>query len=102
MEWNVLKDFYKSIHDVIAHPRDVALLLFQEGVVSEEVLGEVNVETRSLSEKNTAIMRAVSAAVKGDPKKLLILIAVLKRFAESTPVAKQMKEVLHSHWLQCM
>ena len=101
MELEVLRRFYKHIHEVIAHPRDVTLLLFQEGVVSKETLGEVIVETKPISEKNVSIMRAVSSAVKGDPKKLLMLIAVLDRFAESAPVASRMRDGLRSQWLQC-
>ena len=98
MESEVLRIFYNDIHQVIAHPRDVALLLYQEGVVAEGVLDEVTDPARPSSEKTDVIMRAVSKAVKGDPKKLLMLIAVLGNFAESVPVANRMKERLRAHW----
>ena len=93
-ESEVLRRFYSDVQEVIAHPRSAASLLYQEGVISEEVLN-----TEPSSEKNAAIIRAVSAAVKADPKKLLVLIAVLNRFAESAPVASRMRDALRSHWL---
>ena len=99
MESEVLREFYHVITEVIAHPRDVALLLYQEGVVAEGVLDEVFVPARPSSEKKDAIMRAVSAAVKGDPKKFLVLIAVMGTFAESAPVARRMRDALRAHWL---
>ena len=94
IETEVLRRFYSDIQEVMAHPRNTASLLYQEGVISEGVLN-----TEPSSEKNSAIMRAVSAAVKGDRKKLLVLIAVLDKFAESAPVASRMRDALRSHWL---
>ena len=98
MESEVLRNFYSDITEVMAHPRKVALQLFQEGVVAEPVLDEVNVPARPPSEKKDAIMRAVSAAVKGDPKKFLVFIAVMQMFAEAAPVANRMKNALREHW----
>ena len=93
----MLRRFYSDISEVIAHRREVALLLFQEGVVAEGVLHDVIVQAKPSSEKKNAIMRAVSAAVRGDPKKFLVLIAVLEKFAESAPVASRMREALRAH-----
>ena len=94
----MLRNFYSDITEVMVHPRNVALKLYQEGVVAEPVLDEVNVPARSSLEKKDAIMRAVSAAVRGDSKKLLVFIAVMQMFAESAPVANRMKNVLREHW----
>ena len=94
----MLRRFYSDITEVIAHPRNVALRLYQEGVVAEEVLDEVIVPAKPSSEKKDAIMRAVSAAVRGDPKKLLVFIAVLGKFAESAPMASRMRDALRAHW----
>ena len=93
MESEVLRRFYSDIQEVIAHPRNTASLLYQEGVISEEVLNKPS------SEQSAAVMRAVSSAVKADPKKFLVLIAVLDRFTESAPVASRMRDALRSHWL---
>ena len=98
-ESGVLRSFCSSVTEVIVHPRDVALLLFQEGVVAEAVLDEVVVATRPSLEKNVAIMRAFSAAVKSDPVKLWVLIAVLEKSPESAPVASRMRDALRSHGL---
>ena len=46
----MLRSFNSNIQKVIAHPRSVALLLYQEGMISEEVLNKPS------SEKNTAII----------------------------------------------
>ena len=99
MESEVLRKFYSDIHQVIVHPRDVTLLLYQEGVVAEAVLDEAIVPAKPSPEKTVALMRAVSAAVKGDPKKLLVFIAVLEKFPESAPVASRMRDELRAHWL---
>ena len=64
--------------------------------MAEGLLDEVFVPARPSSEKKDAIMRAVSAAVKGDPKKFLVLIAVMGTFA---PVARRMRDALRAHWL---
>ena len=94
MESEVLRRFYSVITEVIAHPRDVALLLYEEGVVAEGVLDEVTVPAKPSPEKKDAIMRAVRAAVRGDPKKLSVFITTLEKFSESAPVASRMR----AHW----
>ena len=96
----ILRHFFSDVQDVIAHPRRVASMLYQEGMVSEDVVDEVIVSTKPCSEKNASIMRAVSAAVKADPKKLFVLIAVLEKFPESAPVASKMGDTLCSHGLE--
>ena len=45
-------------------------------------------------------MRAVDAAVRGDPQKLWVFIAVMEKFAQSAPVASRMTDELRSHGLQ--
>ena len=47
----VLTKHFGDIHQAIVNPWEVALQLFQEGVVGKEVLGEVMVSNRSCSEK---------------------------------------------------
>ena len=95
----VLRSSYSDIHEAIAYPTKVALRLHQEGVVAEDVLDEVAVATKTLSEKITSIMRAVSAAIKSDPNTIWVLIAVLRKFPESAPVANNMSDALRSHGL---
>ena len=98
-ESKVLRSFYSDVTEVIVHPGKVAPLLFQEGVVAEAVLDEVLVATKPSSEKNHAIMRAVSAAVKADCLKIWVFIAVLEKSPESAPVASRMRDALCSHGL---
>ena len=100
VESEVIRSFYNSIQEVIAHPGGVTAMLYQERVVSEGVVDEVVVSNKPCSEKNAAIMRAVGAAVRGDPKKIWILIAVLESFAESISVANRMRDVLRSRGLE--
>ena len=42
-------------------------------------------------------MRAVSAAVRADPKKLQVLIAVLEKSPESAPMSRKMRDALKRH-----
>ena len=100
LESEVLRRFFSNIHETIVQPRDVAFLLYQEGVVSEQVVDEVVVTGKPCSEKNAAVMRAVEAAVKADPKKVWILIGVLEKFAEPAPVASRMREELSSRGIE--
>ena len=100
VESEVLRRFYGDIHEVIVHPRKVASLLFQEGVVSEEVVDKALVSAEPYSEKNAAIMRAVSAAVKADPKNLQVFIAVLEKSPESAPMANKMRDALQRYELK--
>ena len=95
----VLRSFYTKIQKVMAHPRSVAAMLYEEGVVAIELVSEVTGHELP-SEKKAAIMRAISAAVEGDPKKLWVLITVLENFAESAPVGRKMEDELHSHGLE--
>ena len=69
-------------------------MLFEEGVVAQEVVDEVNDRELYLNKKS-AIIRAVSVAVTADPRKLWVLIAVLEKFDESAPVASRMRDELH-------
>ena len=99
LELEVLRRFYSNILDVIQHPVGVGTMLFQEAMVSEKV-DKIVTPAKPLLEKNAAIMRAVSAAVRTDAKKLWVLIAVLEKFAESAPVASRMRDKLRSHGLE--
>ena len=96
---DVLRHFYSDIQECIAHPGDVASSLFSEGVISEGVLGEAELSSKSLSERNAGIMRAIRVAVRADPRRVWVVIAVLEKFAESAPVARRMRGELESHGL---
>ena len=96
----IFRRFSSNIQEVIVHPVRTATLLFQEGLISEEVVGDVVGTNNAPSEKNAAIMRAVRASVRADPNRLWVLIAVLKKFGESTPVADRMRDQLRSHGLE--
>ena len=92
----VLRQFYSDIQESIAHPRKVASLLVSEAVVSEDT---TEILSKPLSERNAAIMRSIRVAVRADPKKMWVVIAVLEKFTESFPVASKMREVLKRHGL---
>ena len=82
---SILQRHYSDISSVLLHPTEVAGMLFQEGVVSEETLSEVT--AGKPAERRAALMRAVMAAVKGECGKLKVVMAVLEKFAESYPLA---------------
>ena len=97
VEVEVLSYFYNDIQECIAQPGGVAVMLFSEGVVSEEVLDQAELFTKSPSEKNAEIMSAVTVAVKANPKRVWILIAVLEKGPKSAPVASRMRGALEIH-----
>ena len=102
VELEVLKNNFSHIYEAITHSLDVAVWLYQEGVVSKEFVGEMAVSTRLFSENNVTIMRAVEAAVGAEPKKLWVLMSVLERFSESAPLTDRMRDVLISRGLEGM
>ena len=96
---DVLTHFYSDIQLCIAHPGGVASLLISEGVVSEVVLDEAELSSKSLSERNAGILRAIRVAVRAEHKKVWVVIAVLEKFTESAPVARRMRDVLNVYGL---
>ena len=95
VEVEVFRRFYSDIQDCIAQPEGVAAMLFSEGIVPEEVLGEVEPSTKPCTEKNTAILRAIRVAIKADPKRVWeMLIRALEKYPGSAPVAKKMRATL--------
>ena len=96
----VLRLFFSDIQKAIVHPVSVVAKLYQEGMVSEDLVDEVVVSTKPCSEKNAAIMRAVDAVVTTDPEKLWAFIAVLEEFLESAPLGRKMRNELRSRGLE--
>ena len=95
----VLRQFFNDIQEAMVYPVRVVAKLYQEGVVSEDLVNEVEV-SKPCSEKNAAIMRAVRAAVGTDPEKLWVFIAVLEEFTESGPLGRKMRDELRSRGLE--
>ena len=87
---DVLRRFYSQIQEVIEYPTRVAAKLYEKGVVSKDLLRKVD----DREDKSAAIMSSVNTAVRADPKKLWVLIAVLEEFAESDIVASKMRHEL--------
>ena len=96
----VLRRFFSDIQKTMVYPVSVAAKLYQEGVVSEDLVGEVVVSTKPCSEKNAAILRAVGAVVGTDPEKLWAFIAVLEEFPASAPLGRKMRDELRSRGLE--
>ena len=95
----VLRLFFSDIQKVMVYPVSVVPKLYQEGVVSEDLVNEMDV-SKPCSEKNAAILRAVGAAVKTDPEKLWAFIAVLEESPASAPLGRKMRDELRSRGLE--
>ena len=95
----MLRQFFSDIQKVMVYPVSVVAKLYQEGVVSEDLVNEVDV-SRPYSEKNAAILRAVRAAIRTDPERLWVFIAVLEGFPESAPLGRKMRNELRSRGLE--
>ena len=92
-----LEDIRKAI---VPQPWDTTIQLFQEYVVSKEVLSDVVDSTKPLSEKSIAIMRAVQEAVEAEPKKMWVLITALERITWCGPVVGRMRDALRAHGIE--
>ena len=99
LEVDVLMHYDSEIQECIPHHGDIVSLLISEGVVSERVLDRKQLSSKPLSERNADIMHSVRVAVIADPRRMGVLIAVLEKFTESTPVAKKMRGALEIHGL---
>ena len=94
-EFGVLRQFYSQIEAVL-DPVGVAKLLWQDGLLTDAQLDNAEQSSTPLEQKRADIMSAVRRVVKGDPKKLWVLITALEEFPASVPVAKKMRQALNS------
>lgn len=94
-ETEVLKRFYSQIESVL-DPAEVAQLLWQNGVLTDDQLDNAKHVSSSSSQRRSEVMTAVRKVVNGDPKKLWVLIDTLEQFPASAPVASKMREALKS------
>ena len=100
MELEIVRRFYSDIQNAVMHNIvGIAALLYQEGVVAEEVVDEARL-SKPPAEKTVAILQAVSAAVKIDSKTFWVLLSVLEKFPVTACLANRVKDAvdLHSEW----
>ena len=94
-EFGVLRQFYSQIEAVL-DPVIVAKLLWQDGLLTDAQLDNAEQSSTPLEQRRADIMSAVRRVVRGDPKKLWVLITALEKFPASVPVANKMRQALNS------
>ena len=94
-ESDVFRCFYSEIEAVL-DPAAVARLLWQGGVLTDAQLDEAEHESTSLSQRKSDIMSAVRKVIRGDSRKIWVLVAVLEKFPASCLIARRMREELNN------
>ena len=95
VESRVLRQFYSQIEAVL-DPVEVGRLLWQDGLLTDAQLDNAEQSSTPLEQRRADIMSAVRRVVRGDPKKLWVLITALEKFPASVPVANKMRQALNS------
>ena len=95
VESRVLRQFYSQIETVL-DPVEVARLLWQDGLLTDAQLDNAEQSSTPLEQRRADIMSAVRRVVRGDPKKLWVLITALEKFPASVTVANKMRQALNS------
>ena len=94
-EFGVLRQFYSKIEAVL-DPVKVGRLLWQDGLLTDNQLDNAEQSSTPLEQRRADIMSAVRRIVRGDSKKLWVLVTALGEFPASVPVADKMKQALNS------
>ena len=92
-ESDVFRHFYSEIEAVL-DPAAVARLLWQGGVLTDAQLDEAEHESTSLAQRKSDIMSAVRKVIRGDSRKIWVLVAALEKFPASCLIARRMREEL--------
>ena len=93
-ESGVLRQFYSQIEAVL-EPVEVGRLLWQDGLLTDAQLDNAEQSSTTLEQRRVDIMSAVRRVVRGDPKKLWVLIAAMEKSPASVPVANKMRQALN-------
>ena len=93
--FGVLRQFYTQIEAVL-DPVAVAKLLWQDGLLTDNQLDNAEQSSTPLEQRRADIMSAVRRVVRGDSKKLWVLITALEKFPASVTVANKMRQALNS------
>ena len=97
----ILKRFSSDIQKRMVYPVIVAAKLYEEGVVSEDLVNEVASSTKAgCPDPCATILSAVGAAVETDPEKLWAFIAVVEEFPAIAPLGRKMRDELRSRRLE--
>ena len=94
-EYGVLRQFYSQIEAVL-EPVEVGRLLWQDGLLTDAQLDNAEQSSTPLEQRRADIMSTVRRVVRGDSKKLWVLITSLEKFPASVTVANKMRQALNS------
>ena len=93
-ESDVFRHFYSEIEAVL-DPAAVARLLWQGGVLTDAQLDEAEHESTSLAQRKSDIMSAVRKVIRGDSRKIWVLVAALEKFPAACLIARRMRKELN-------
>ena len=94
-ESDVFRHFYSEVEAVL-DPAAVARLLWQGGVLTDAQLDEAELTSTSLAQRKSDIMSAVRKVIRGDSRKIWVLVAALEKFPASCLIARRMREELNN------
>ena len=94
-KFGVLRQFYSQIEAVL-DPVHIGRLLWQDGLLTDAQLDNAEQSSTPLEQRRADIMSTVRRVVRGDPKKLWVLITALEKISASVTVANKMRQALNS------
>ena len=83
---DILRCHYKTLSQYLPHLINVAQLLCEEKVITDETLSLVQDDGQSESDKRTVLLRAIRHAIRMSNDNLAKFASVLNRFTENVQV----------------
>jgi hypothetical protein len=80
----ILRAHYAKLAESIIAPDRLGKELYQEGLISEHSLTEIETEERSVMKKNTTLLRCIRVCVTYEPTKLRKFAVLLKKYRETS------------------
>ena len=85
----ILRDYYAILASSISDPVQVSKDLFQEKVISEQSLREIESCGQTISQKNSALLRCMRMSIPQDHVKLWKFAFFLRNYEETNAVANK-------------
>ena len=86
----LLQQHYDTVFHVILYPKKVAMMLYNEEVISDETLDKVTTLKGDVTDRKLELLRAIRVIIGVNHKILKIFASVLKHYTESTKIGMKL------------
>jgi hypothetical protein len=84
---NILRSHYGALTQSMIHPVRIAQMLYGERIIDDNTLNIVECFSYSLSDRKTALLKALRNAIRLNNQHLEVFTAILQRDTETVPIA---------------